>query len=183
MYKRHHIVILLFAIITLGGFAACKKWVDVDAPLQVNEDNVLTSEEGFRHVLNGVYLKMGDSSLYGRELSFGLLSILGRSYDTSITPAIKNMYYQGARYNFQDGDVKAGFSRTWESMYQCIANLNYLLTNMESRKSVFATQNNYNTIKGEALGLRAFLYFDLVRMFAPAPAVDANGAAVPYVTT
>jgi hypothetical protein len=159
--------------------AACKKWVDIDPPLQANEDVVFAKEEGFRNVLNGVYLQMGDSSLYGRELTFGLLSILGRSYDT-INPAIKNVYYQGARYNFQDADVKASFSRIWQGMYQCISNLNYLLANIESRSSVLG--NNYNKYKGEALGLRAFLYFDLVRMYAPSPAVDPNGLAVPYIT-
>ena len=180
MFKRHHIAIILFVIIMTGGLAACKKWVDVDAPLQVNENTVFANEQGFRDVLNGVYLKMGDSSLYGRELTFGLLSIMGRSYDTSITPAIKNVYYQGARYNFQDADVKACFARTWESMYQCIANLNYLLANLDSRQNLLG--NNYNAFKGEALALRAFLYFDLARMFAPSPAVDPNGVAVPYVT-
>jgi hypothetical protein len=128
-----------------GGLAACKKWVDVNTPLQVNENTVFANEQGFRDVLNGVYLKMGDSSLYGRELTFGLLSILGRSYDTSITPAIKNVYYQAARYNFQDADVKACFAITWQNMYQCISNLNYLLANIESRSSVLG--NSYNTYK------------------------------------
>src|SRR5580765_4433647 len=108
---------------------------------------------------------MGGKSMYGRDMTFGLLSVLGRSYDTTISPAIGNLYYQGARYNFQDPSVNATFRVMWDSLYLCIANLNNLLDNVESRKNIF-TGNNYNTIKGEALGLRAFLHFDLVRMFA-----------------
>jgi len=70
----------------------------------------------------------------------------------------------------------------WDSLYLCIANLNNLLVNAETKKNVF-TGNNYNTIKGEALGLRAFLHFDLVRMFAVSPAAAGlNLPAIPYVT-
>lgn len=182
MYKRHSIVILLFAAVLIAGVAACKKWVDVNAPLQVDENTVFANEQGFRDVLNGVYLKMGDSSLYGRELTFGLLSVLGRSYDTTLTSATKPLYYQGVQYNFKHEVVKASFARIWEGMYQAISNLNYLLANVESRKKVFITEINYNAIKGEALGLRAFLYFDLVRMFAPSLAADPAATAIPYVT-
>ena len=181
MFKKHYLVIILFAIIITGGFAACKKWVDVNAPLQVNENTVFSSEQGFREVMNGIYLKMADTALYGRELTFGLLSVVGRSYDTTITPVIKPIYYQGYQYNFQDPAVKASCARTWESMYQCIANLNYLLANLDPHQKQVG--NNYNAIKGEALGLRAFLYFDLVRLFAPSLTVDPVGVSVPYITT
>ena len=36
-------------------------------------------------------------------------------------------------------------------------------------------------IRGETLGLRAYLHFDLLRMFAPSFTVGANAAAIPYV--
>jgi hypothetical protein len=53
---------------------------------------------------------------------------------------------------------------------------------MESKKELFSG-NNYNTIKGEALGLRAFIHFDLLRMFAPSPAAEGfNVPAIPYVS-
>jgi hypothetical protein len=55
------------------------------------------------------------------------------------------------------------------------------LSNVDARQKVF-TGANYNTIKGEALGLRAFLHFDLLRLFAPSPAASGlNTAAIPYV--
>jgi hypothetical protein len=105
---------------------------------------------------------MGNKSVYGRDMTFGLMSVLGRSYDTTISPAIANLYYQGARYNFQDPEVKATFNTIWKNLYISIANVNNLLENAETRQNVF-TGNNYNTTKGEALALRAFLHFDLLR--------------------
>src|SRR5690349_1125011 len=112
MYKRRTIKVLLFAIMATLSLAGCKKWLGVDAPLKVDENTVYSNEQGFRDVLNGVYLQMGATSLYGRDMDFGLMSVLGRSYDTTISPAIGNLYYEGARYNFQDAAVRSLFKNT-----------------------------------------------------------------------
>jgi len=182
MYNRGFKIYFLAAALIIVSLTGCKKWLDTDPPLQVDENTVLSNEQGFKDALNGVYLQMGGKSVYGRDMTFGLMSVLGRSYDTTISPAIANLYYQGARYNFQDPEVKATFKNIWESFYISIANLNNILDNAESRQNVFSG-NNYNTTKGEALALRAFLHFDLLRMFAPSPAAAGlNASAIPYVS-
>jgi tetratricopeptide (TPR) repeat protein len=43
------------------------------------------------------------------------------------------------------------------------------------------SDKNYDVIKGEALGLRSFLYFDLVRLFAKSYSEDSTSVAVPYI--
>ena len=182
MYNRGFKIYFLAAALIIVSLTGCKKWLDTDTPLQVDENTVLSNEQGFKEALNGVYLQMGGQSVYGRDMTFGLMSVLGRSYDTTISPAIANLYYQGARYNFQDPELKATFKNIWESSYISIANLNNILDNVESRQNVFSG-NNYNTTKGEALALRAFLHFDLLRMFAPSPAAAGlNASAIPYVS-
>ncbi|HEX6848947.1 MAG TPA: RagB/SusD family nutrient uptake outer membrane protein, partial [Chitinophagaceae bacterium] len=182
MFKKKFKIYFLFAALMVLALTGCKKWMDVDAPLQVDENTVYSTEQGFREVLNGVYLRMGNRSTYGRDMTFGLMSVLGRSYDTTISPAIANLYYQGARYNFQDAEVKTAFKNMWEGLYQSIANLNELLDNLESRRNTMS-ESSYNTFKGEGLGLRAFLHFDLLRMFAASPAAAGlNAPGIPYVT-
>src|SRR6185503_17714178 len=182
MYNRGFKIYFLAAALIIVSLTGCKKSLDTDPPLQVDENTVLSNEQGFKEALNGVYLQMGGKSVYGRDMTFGLMSVLGRSYDTTISPAIPNLYYQGARYNFQDPEVKATFKDIWNSFYISIANLNNLLDNVESRQNVF-TGNNYNTTKCEALSLRALLHFDLLRMLAPSPAATSlNTPALPYVT-
>ncbi len=182
MYNRGFKKYFLAAALIIVSLTGCKKWLDTDPPLQVDENTVLSNEQGFKDALNGVYLQMGGKSVYGRDMTFGLMSVLGRSYDTTISPAIANLYYQGARYNFQDPELKTTFKNIWESSYISIANLNNILDNVETKQNVF-TGNNYNTTKGEALALRAFLHFDLLRMFAPSPAAAGlNAPAIPYVS-
>ena len=190
MFKTNFMQVLKKNLIAICGLfilfsaASCKKWVEnTPQPTQVDQSIVFSTEQGFRDVLNGVYLQMGDQSLYGRDLNMGVLSILGRSYDVNITPAITPLFYQSAVYNLQDPTVKTYSADVWNKMYQSIANLNNLLANLETKKSMF-TGNNYNAFKGEALALRAYLHFDLLRLFAPAPASGPTSVpAIPYVTT
>jgi hypothetical protein len=173
--------VYILAVLLSMTMTACKKWLDTPAPLQVDEKIVFSSEQGFKEILNGVYLQIGGQAMYGRDMSYGLLSVVGRSYDTTISPAIGNLYYQGAQYNFQHESVKTVSKAIWDSAYLAIANINYLLDNIDSHKDVF-TGNNYNTIKGEALGLRAFLHFELLRLFASSPATGLSIPAIRYLT-
>ncbi len=137
MYNRGFKIYFLAAALIIVSLTGCKKWLDTDAPLQVDENTVFSNEQGFKEALNGVYLQMGGKSVYGRDMTFGLMSVLGRSYDTTISPAIANLYYQGARYNFQDPELKATFKNIWKSSYTSIANLNNILDNVESRTKCF----------------------------------------------
>ena len=68
----------------------------------------------------------------------------------------------------------------WTNMYTQIANLNSLLETIDGNQGVFSG-DNYKLIKGEALGLRAYLHFDLLRLFAEAYSTGKDKEAIPYV--
>ncbi|MCX2452451.1 RagB/SusD family nutrient uptake outer membrane protein [Pedobacter sp. PLR] len=179
--------IKIIAVAGLGillSTASCKKWINnTPEPLQVDESIIFSTEKGFQEALTGVYLQMGAESLYGRDLTVGVLSLLGRSYDLNLNESIGGLFYQSARYNLQDPSLRVYSTKVWSNMYQSIANLNNLLINLERKKNLF-TGNNYQRIKGEALALRAYLHFDLLRLFAAAPAAGTLSApGIPYVTT
>jgi hypothetical protein len=181
MFSRNSIILslVLVSVLSLG---ACKKWVDVGPQLQVNESEIFSNEQGFRDALNGVYLQMGNVNLYGRDLTLGVLSVMGRSYDTTIAPSIGNLFYQSALYNVNDASVRSTSAMMWDSLYLCVANLNNLIANADAKQNIFSS-GNYNAIKGEALGLRAFIHFDLLRLFAPSPAAsNLQAPGIPYIT-
>ena len=67
-------------------------------------------------------------------------------------------------------------------MYNIIANINNLLYYCDLKKEVFATEHYYEIIKGEALGLRAFLHFDLLRMYGPIYKENPNAKRIAYRT-
>lgn len=64
-------------------------------------------------------------------------------------------------------------------MYESIANVNTLIQYSDLKKDVLG--DYYGIVKGEALALRAYMHFDLLRLFAPYDFSDNAKVAIPYV--
>ena len=62
--------------------------------------------------------------------------------------------------------MKTRVENIWAQAYSLISNINLILKNCEDRREVLSDEY-YNLIKGEALGLRALLHFDLFRLWGP----------------
>ena len=170
--KKLYFLFGLFVCLT-----GCENWLDVSPKTEVKEDELFAKEAGYKTALLGAYIQMASSDLYGGNLTMGFMDVLAQYY--SIT-AEKSTYMAASTYDYAHSDVKPIVTRIWSDMYYIIANLNNLLMNMEQNKEIF-TGNNYSIIKGEALGLRAYLHFDLLRMYAPSYAVGKDLPTIPYV--
>lgn len=171
------IYIILFAITALN-FGACKKFLDVKPKTQIESEVAFKDEVGYQNALTGVYVKLTDQSLYGKELTYGLMDVLARQYTQTPVP-----YNTFDTYNYQLDSLKKRTTAIWKEMYNGIANTNNLIENLNRTDLPSFTGPNYNVIKGEALGLRAFIHFDLLRLYAPAPTSvgGMTALAIPYV--
>lgn len=158
----------------------CSKWLDVKPKTQIVGSELLSTEGGFQDAMYGVYATMASGSLYGDQLSMSFLDVLAQRYAVSTNPS--HIFYQASLYNYQDAGVKARINNIWDTAYFAVANLNNVLNQVDAHKSVFQG-DNYALLKGEAYGLRAFLHFDLLRMFGAAYASNPQKPAIPYVTT
>lgn len=174
-------LIPILFILTTGLLVGCKKFLDVKPKVEVGEELLFEDEQGFMDALTGVYLKMNGDSLYGKELTFGLPEVLAKQH-TRIT-SIYHEYYDLAQYNYMTASSRTKIDNAWIELYGCIANLNNLITNLDAANKKMFSSVHYPVINGEAHGLRAFLHFDLLRLFAPAPASAGGNAApaIPYV--
>ena len=170
--------ILLFPLFMLSG---CSKWLDVSPENQITDEDLYKDYNGFRNALNGVYRELSEQGLYGRELSWGFLSVLAQDYDVD---RLYNAYPEAAAYNYDFEDNKAIIETIWTRMYNAVANCNKLIEEVKRKESSFFPLGaaEQDLIHGEALALRAFIHFDIARLFAPSLSVDANGAYVPYFT-
>ncbi|MCC8408180.1 RagB/SusD family nutrient uptake outer membrane protein [Mucilaginibacter sp. UR6-1] len=166
----------LIYILTLLALTSCNKFLDVKPESQIDKDELFTTEEGYKEALNGVYTFCSSQSLYGENLTYGNLDILAQNYeftDLSLR-RIANFDYEYP--------AMVGFRNTvWANTYRAIANCNYILENIDARRSLFSG-NNYQLIKGETLLLRAYLHFDMLRLFAPSYKSNPAARGIPYVT-
>lgn len=170
--------IYLAFVVLACCLSSCSKWLDVKPASQVSETEQFKSEEGFKDALTGVYQKMAQSTLYGKELTYGFVDILGQNYTN--TTAVDHNNFREAIYDYKDAGVESKIDLIWSNAYATIAQANFLLKNIDDKRSLF-TGVNYNVIKGEAIALRAFVHFDLLRLFAPAATSSPDAQAIPYM--
>jgi hypothetical protein len=170
-----------FIISTLLVFSSCKKWLDLTPQSQVAAGELFQTEEGFQEGLNGIYTRCGQADIYGNELTCGFLDVMAQNYDIS-TLNDPLGYFQTQNFNFTDGNFINRKDNVWKGLYNAIVNANIILANIDQEKNIF-TGNNYALIKGEALALRAYLHFDVFRIFGSGFNSDSNNVGIPYVTT
>lgn len=160
---------------------ACDDYLDVKPTTELDRNELFKSERGYVDALTGVYAQMAASNMYGRDLSIFIPDALAGYYSSSPLVQVWNTFaYKHDNTSRNDNAINT-IDGIWERMYNNIANLNALLGSIDADKGIFA-DDDYNIIKGETLGLHAFLHFELLRMFAPSFAVDPDAACIPFVT-
>lgn len=168
--------ILKYSILCLSLFAAgCSDWLDVQPESQVKEEELFKSESGFREALTGIYALMGRTGTYGGNSTMGFIDMLAQTYSS-----VNSEYAKALTYDYKDEKVKEIIDTLWNSNYNAIANCNYLLRNIAENGGVM-NESLRQLVKGEALALRAFLHFDLLRGYAPSYKTGKDEAAIPYL--
>ncbi|MDR2413393.1 MAG: RagB/SusD family nutrient uptake outer membrane protein [Odoribacteraceae bacterium] len=175
--KNTSIIIALVASLTLFS---CEEWLNVKPRTTVESSELFQNEAGYKDALWGIYTQMTSTAQYGRELTFGMTDILGQVY-YNVGTSSAYAYYNLKNYAYTAAPAEALINASWQSMYATIANINNLVDNLRVADKGLFDENHYNVILGEALALRAFLHFDLARLFAPSYLTGADQLAIPYV--
>lgn len=160
--------------------SSCSKWLDVVPSDTVVETELFKEATGFRNALNGVYKQISQPEMYGKEMIWGFIDVMSLTYD-GISKS--NTYSIASKdYKYEDEGVKKYFKNMWEKTYNSITNCNNILGRIEGQNPAKFSdgQSEINLIKGEALALRAFLHFDMLRLFAPSKKNDDGKAYIPY---
>lgn len=168
--------ILIVGLLACGmGLASCDDFLDVRPKSEKLEADLFSTPEGFEDAIYGVYGAMQSGSLYGKEMLWGLTDIMAQDFDqnTEDSRAL-------ARYEYDSNDdLKTRFSNVWSEAYTTvIAYANNVLKNLEGHSSEDLPLFNY--YRGEMLAVRAFMHFDLLRLFA---STDEKATGIPYSTT
>lgn len=179
MKKIHYIAAAFaFASLTTG----CNDWLDVTPRSEIKSDILYQSEDGYKQALNGAYIKMGEKSLYGKDASMLVPEFLARNWQ------VPSSYIDVVGYNlsyrvFTEASTEKKMEQLFGAYYNAIAQLNDILLNLQGNSTVTFQYNNDQLIEGEALGLRAFLHLDVLRMWGPVPEeATTDEETIPYIT-
>ncbi|MEL4308613.1 RagB/SusD family nutrient uptake outer membrane protein [Joostella sp. CR20] len=170
---------LKLSIVFLFGLlmGSCNEYLDVKPEDKYLEEQVYSSEEGINNLLNGVYINLAENNLYGGQLTMSTVELLAQRYNVSNA---NHDWYDHGHYLYDETSVRASFEGIWTSAYEVVINLNSLLEGIEKYSTL--PEWKKNIIKGEALGLRAMIQFDLLRLFGPVYLTNASDLSIPYYT-
>lgn len=173
MKKMKFIITALFATLLLS--VSCDDFLDITPDGQVKRDPLLSTPEGIEDAMYGVYSQLRSPSLYGEELYFSALEILSQTMWCYGSTGVTAM----SEYKWDHSSVQGVMEAVWTAMYKNISNVNSVL---DAPLVAGATEYPYTIYRGEALGLRAFMHFDLVRLFAEQYTVNPEADGIPYAT-
>lgn len=168
-------VVLGAVLLTVSG---CNNWLDVTPQAQVNAEKLFSTPAGFQNALLGIYTSMTNEATYGKNMTWGFMDVLSQYY--TVYKNSNHTYYDAAQYNYESGNSIDAIRNMWLYSYRSIANCNILLEYLEKKGAGFFQNNEFELFKAEALALRAYLHFDMLRAFAPSWKDNEAGMSIPY---
>lgn len=156
--------------------AGCSDWLDYTPKDKQSYEQQFSTVGGFHSAVNGIYNSMSGGSLYGRNLSYGAMDVLGLLYN--VPEKNKNRYELLAATHTGDY-AQSVYTNIWSSAYNTILNINLVLQALDEFPQVLA-KDDATLIRGEMLGLRAYLHLDLVRLFGPSFPREPEALSVPF---
>ncbi|WP_312341023.1 RagB/SusD family nutrient uptake outer membrane protein [Chryseobacterium binzhouense] len=168
--KLNKIKLFLFSISSLIVFS-CTDLVNENLdPDGVIEENVFKDVNNAEQVILGAYSRMPlGANLYAQALI---------SDELRFGPQNNGQGKEVHSWLFTAGQSE--FADIWYGAYRSISSANKLLLNFDKIPTSNQTQTDLkNQLRGEALALRAFNHFLLVRSFSPK--YNAGAMGIPYV--
>lgn len=149
---------ILIAMLVCLNICGCSDFLEEDPKGKLTTDNFYNSESDARQAINGVYRRLSDSWVTGYNIKQIPNDLLKRaSWDEA-----------SGLSNFTYGSENTYIAGMWQNHYAVIKDCNSVIDNVTTNKEKI---NNRERYVGQAHGIRAFLYFDLVRWFGDVPLV------------
>ena len=153
------------------AISSCKKdFLDLRPYDSIGSDVAISNVSDMKAALSGAYANLGSVNLYGRTIPlFGDL-LADNVYISTIN---SNRYLDFFQVNYTVTNSNA--QGVWQSAYSTILRANNVIN------SPLKGTEDIEQVRGEALSIRALMYFELARHFAQPYTVNPNGLGVPII--
>jgi hypothetical protein len=156
---------LYILLLMLATLSSCKKQLDQQPVSNLPTVYFYKNNNDFLQAVNGVYSQLKS---YPEQALF-----LGEMRSDNINAVSDgNRDWDGIN-NFSPNITTVGFiSNAWKNNYNGIYNANSVLDALATKSEVIGNAGLVNRYTAEVRFLRAFYYFQLVRLFGPVPLID-----------
>lgn len=164
----------LYTLILFSLFCtACNKdFLDREPYSSLPNAEAITNAADMRTALNGIYAALRSPDLYGRTIPL-VGDLLADNVYISTTNSNRYLEFQNINYTVNNNFI----SSLWQTAYNAILDANNVIN------SSLQGTDEISQYRGEALTLRALLYFELVKFYALPYTVDPDALGVPLILT
>jgi hypothetical protein len=164
-------------ILSILALSSCNDWLEVRPRTELAADEMFASESGFKDALTACYIQLNGGNLYGSRLTMTDIEYLANHWDLEnvldAASPLKN-------FEYELDPVRSGFLAIYVSLYNVIAQANTVLENLPATGQVIRTESTRAIIKAEALAIRAFCHFEILRLFGQVPRNATRLVSLPY---
>ena len=159
IYSYSKNLLYVSLLVALLGVTGCEKRLDISPYQSIADDKALLSEDDVSVTLIGAYDGAQNAAVYGGDIMV-LNELIGNTDNINFTGTFAGLSDSYQLQMVANND----FARTtWISSYNAINRCNNVLSAIDKVTSSAARKNS---VEGQALFLRASIYFELVRLYA-----------------
>ncbi|MGC1631159.1 MAG: RagB/SusD family nutrient uptake outer membrane protein [Gelidibacter sp.] len=173
-YLNKTSLVIITALIMSLGFTSCEEdFLDVPPTNAGESSTAIETVADAKVMLSGIMRRMTDLTYYGRNFIIYAEARGGEVTTRTLGRGLSDMY------TFNNTPTSSSFEEFWNDMYNRILQTNYLIESIAKVQG----EGNFDDIKGQALTLRAILYFDLVRIYGKPYTYEKASYGVPSILT
>ena len=150
---------IIFAVLGIIAVSSCSDFLNVKPTNQQQSSASITTAADAESFMTGIMNRLLNGNFYGRNMI-----LYGDAKGGDLT-----IYSQGRGYDylysFNHSASSGSGSGFWTTGYDIILQINTLLENIEKLEADPNNIEDFGDMKGQALTIRAMLYFDLVRLY------------------
>ena len=159
----------------------CNDWLDVKPKSQAESEELFSREQGFKDALTACYIKMNSTSLYGMELMVSSIEYMAQFWDFTNNNDRNAKLFKD--FDYSSSLVESTFKSIYSNFYNTNVQANSVLENLQLHGEVIENEKLRKMIEAEALGIRAFCHFDILRLFGQLPQNATIHVQLPYAKT
>lgn len=174
-------IILSLGIAASSIIASCDSLIDIEPEFVLDGSQRFNSLDDYEFSLIGTYAQFRSTAYFGNASGpAGAFSTLPDMMSDNLTETGESLANFRQLVNWDYAADNGAIEGLWTAAYRIIAQANITLRGIDA----FANENpgQYNRIKGQALAIRAYVHFDLLRYFADDLRINSTTLGVPYKT-
>ncbi|WP_113028568.1 RagB/SusD family nutrient uptake outer membrane protein [Odoribacter splanchnicus] len=169
---------LLFFVFLSVHLCACEDFLDQKSQMQVDAEHMFQTEQGFKDALTQCYVGLAGDYLYGKYMSYGPIETMAQHWELQ-----SNNWGNLYQLDFTLDNARQIFELIYGEMYNVIVHANDVLRFLEKNGAVIESGQTRDVIEGEARAIRAFVHFDVLRLFGQMPFEPGKTVRLGYAET